>query len=67
MTVFPYFYLGAEFLRLHIRRRTFLEWLGLAIIFSGLLVLAGQPALIPLGILAAIIGVMILKKVWGRA
>jgi multidrug efflux pump subunit AcrB len=67
MTVFPYFYLGAEFLRLHIRRRTFLEWLGLAIIFSGPLVLAGQPALIPLGILAAIIGVVVLKKAWGRA
>ena len=67
VTVFPYFYLGAEFLRLHIRRRTFLEWLGLAAILSGLLVWAGQPALIPLGVLAATVGLVAVKKVRAKA
>ena len=65
--VFPYFYLGGEYLRLHIGRRTFLEWLGLSTVFGGLLVLAGQPALIPLGILLATVALAIIKRVRSRA
>jgi hypothetical protein len=31
VTIFPYFYLGAEYLRLRVSRRQFLKWFGLAI------------------------------------
>jgi multidrug efflux pump subunit AcrB len=31
VTIFPYFYLGAEYLRLRVSRRRFLKWFGLAI------------------------------------
>jgi multidrug efflux pump subunit AcrB len=33
VTIFPYFYLGAEYLRLHVSHRLFLKWFGLAIGF----------------------------------
>lgn len=40
ITVFPYFYLGAEYLRLRISRTTFLSWfLPLVVVAAGLLVL----------------------------
>src|SRR6185436_10043664 len=32
--VFPYYYLGVEFLRLHISRKTGLLWLGLTIVLA---------------------------------
>lgn len=60
---FPYFYLGAEYMRLRIRRRTFLLWLILGIAVSGLLVLAGQTALIPLGLLAVSLGMPAYRKI----
>lgn len=41
ITVFPYYYLGAEFLRLHISRKACLLWFGLTVIFSVILVRTG--------------------------
>lgn len=46
ITVFPYYYLGAEFLRLSISRKTALIWLGLTIVVSVLLSMMGQGGLI---------------------
>jgi multidrug efflux pump subunit AcrB len=48
ITVFPYYYLGAEFVRLHVSRKAGLLWLGLTIALSVLLVKAGASGLIPL-------------------
>lgn len=48
ITVFPYYYLGAEFLRMHINRKTGLLWLGLSIALSLLAGKAGLGAAIPL-------------------
>lgn len=49
LTVFPYYYLGAEFVRLRISRRACLLWLALTIGASVALVSAGLPAgIIPL-------------------
>jgi len=45
LTVFPYYYLGAEYLRLHVRRRTFFAWALLTAI-----VVAGAVALFGVGI-----------------
>ncbi len=51
VTVFPYYYLGAEFLRLRTRRSMFMLWLGLAIVMAVIFGLLKQPAIIPLAIL----------------
>ena len=63
ITVFPYYYLGAEYLRLRIRRRTFLLWLALSVSLSVALGFAGKPALIPLAILLVTIAMPIYKKI----
>lgn len=64
LTVFPYYYLGAEFLRLHISRKACLLWLGLSV---GLSVAIGKigasPALIPL----VIIGLPFVQLYAGKA
>lgn len=46
--VFPYYYLGAEYLRVHISRRACLIWLGLTVLAAFALGAAGQPAFTPL-------------------
>lgn len=50
VTVFPYYYLGSEFLRLHINRRTGLSWLILsaALIFGLSMINGGLAAVGPL-------------------
>jgi multidrug efflux pump subunit AcrB len=62
ITVFPYYYLGAEYLRLRIRRRTFLVWLVLSIALSVGLSLSGYPALVPLAILATTTGMAVYMR-----
>lgn len=52
VTVFPYYYLGAEYLRLKVRRRMFGLWLAIVVILSVLAGLGGQAKLAPLIILA---------------
>lgn len=56
--VFPYYYLGAEFLRLHISRRACLTWLGLTIATSVGLTSAGVSG----GVIPAVaLGVLLLQ------
>jgi multidrug efflux pump subunit AcrB len=63
ITVFPYYYLGAEFLRLHISRKAALLWLGLTIALSAAVVMAGMPLFIPLvAIFVAIAEAIIIKQ-----
>lgn len=52
VTVFPYYYLGAEYLRLRVRRRMFGLWLALVVMLSALAGLGGQAKMVPLIILA---------------
>jgi multidrug efflux pump subunit AcrB len=59
LTVFPYYYLGAEFLRLRISRKAALSWLVLTI---GLTVALGKPALLPL----IAVGVIVLEVIFGK-
>jgi multidrug efflux pump subunit AcrB len=57
ITVFPYYYLGAEFLRLHVSRKAALLWLALTIGITVLLSMAGvNPAVAPL--IAIVVGVV---------
>lgn len=61
ITVFPYYYLGAEYVRLRISRKAALSWLGLTILLSVVLVKAGANAgLIPLVaiVMAVLVGIM---------
>jgi multidrug efflux pump subunit AcrB len=55
ITVFPYYYLGAEFLRLHFGRRTGVSWLVLTILLAIILGKAGPAALLAPFLAAAII------------
>jgi multidrug efflux pump subunit AcrB len=55
ITVFPYYYLGAEFLRLHFGRRTGVSWLVLTILLAIILGTAGPAALLAPFLAAAII------------
>jgi multidrug efflux pump subunit AcrB len=48
ITVFPYYYLGAEFLRLHISRKAALLWLGSTIVLSAAFITAGAGMVVPL-------------------
>ena len=59
LTVFPYYYLGAEYLRQHINRRTGLGWFGLTLALSFGFVKT-SPKLI---ILAPILSVIIVKLI----
>jgi multidrug efflux pump subunit AcrB len=54
--VFPYYYLGVEFMRLHVSRRAGLTWLGLTVALSFLAVQMGMAGMIPLIALATAIG-----------
>ncbi|HSX16967.1 MAG TPA: efflux RND transporter permease subunit [Patescibacteria group bacterium] len=60
ITVFPYYYLGAEYLRLRVTRSAALLWLGLTIVISMGLIKAGVNASI---IPAVAIGVFILELI----
>ncbi len=51
VTVFPYYYLGAEYLRLRIRRRVFAIWLLLCAVQSFIFVKLDLVWLVPIGIL----------------
>lgn len=63
ITVFPYYYLGAEFLRLHISRKACLLWLAISILLSVPLAMGGAGAFIPLvPIIVAIVQAIIRKK-----
>ncbi len=47
--VFPYYYLGVEFLRLHISRKTGLLWLAITVALSAAVIAAGtNPGFVPL-------------------
>jgi multidrug efflux pump subunit AcrB len=59
ITVFPYYYLGAEFIRLRISRKAALLWLFLTI---ALTIALGKPGLLPL----IALGVIILEIAYGR-
>ncbi|HEY5549950.1 MAG TPA: efflux RND transporter permease subunit [Candidatus Saccharimonadales bacterium] len=56
VVVFPYYYLGAEFVRLYIRRKTFLLWLITNVALIGASVVASLPQLVPVIMLATTIG-----------
>jgi predicted RND superfamily exporter protein len=58
LTVFPYYYLGSEFLRLHISRKSCLIWLGASIATA---VLVGKAKLSPALILLVVIGLPIVR------
>lgn len=59
ITVFPYYYLGAEFIRLRVSRRAALFWLFATIVLSIGLAKAGAPYLIPVvAVLIAVAEVM---------
>ena len=62
ITVFPYYYLGAEYLRWRIKRRTFGWWLIVSGLLSTAAVLAKAPQLIPLVFVATILGLPLWKK-----
>lgn len=62
ITVFPYYYLGAEFLRQHVNRRTGLGWL---VITAILIALLGKAAL--LAPFLAIVLVKLIKMGWHKA
>lgn len=59
VTVFPYYYLGGEYLRRHIRRRIFGLWLILSALLIGILAAVNAPsglfALVPLIIFAILL------------
>lgn len=49
--VFPYYYLGVEFMRMHVSRKTGLLWLALNILAAVALAFAGASKLIPIALL----------------
>lgn len=65
VTVFPYYYLGSEFLRLHISRRAGLSWLGVSFLLAVMFGLVA-PKLEILAPLLAIIVVASLRRRAGR-
>lgn len=67
ITVFPYYYLGAEYIRLRVSRKACLAWLGLTIVVSIGLVQAGIAAsIIPLVAIALAIIMASSSKVLRR-
>lgn len=64
ITIFPYYYLGAEYLRLHISRRGFFKWLGINVVIVGIAV--GTDA-VPAAVFALLnLGLIIYKIVRRR-
>ncbi|HEU4914714.1 MAG TPA: efflux RND transporter permease subunit [Candidatus Saccharimonadales bacterium] len=66
IVVFPYYYLGAEFLRLHISRSACLIWLFLTAAAAFGLGMAGAAAFTPLVSVAIIVALTILSKIRKR-
>jgi multidrug efflux pump subunit AcrB len=66
ITVFPYYYLGAEFLRTRISRKMFFGWLALNVAVLGLLAFATSPAAIPIGFLVLNGGLIIWRVIRRR-
>ena len=62
ITVFPYYYLGAEYLRQHVSRRSGIAWLLLTIAFGALL----HKAFL-LAPLLAVLVILLVKKGWRKA
>ncbi|HJQ09102.1 MAG TPA: efflux RND transporter permease subunit [Candidatus Saccharimonadales bacterium] len=63
ITVFPYYYLGAEYLRLRVSRKACLLWLGLTITISAGLIKAGvKPLVIPLIALGVLTVQIVISK-----
>ena len=60
--VFPYYYLGAEYLRVHISRRACLIWLGLTIAAAVVGGMAKMPVLMPAVSLLTLIVLTVLGK-----
>jgi multidrug efflux pump subunit AcrB len=67
ITVFPYYYLGAEYLRLRISRKMGLAWLALTIATSVALVNAKAGAMIPAAAIGWIIVLAVIKRVRRRS
>lgn len=65
VTVFPYYYLGAEFLRRHINRRTGLGWLVLTIALA-VLYAKTVPATIPFAPFMAAFLIFVGKRIYRR-
>lgn len=64
VTVFPYYYLGAEFMRMHISRKSFFIWLAVVVAVSiGLSALGLSPSIVSLTVLAvAVLSALGLRK-----
>ena len=68
ITVFPYYYLGAEYLRVRVSRKACLGWLALSILLAVGLGKAGMGALIPLApIVVLIVWIVVSRLVRTRA
>jgi hypothetical protein len=61
LTVFPYYYLGAEYLRLRVTRFAALSWLVLTAALSVMFIKLGAPAAV---IPAVAIGVLVIELVY---
>jgi multidrug efflux pump subunit AcrB len=66
LTVFPYYYLGAEYLRLRITRFAALSWLVLSAVSGFALVKAGIPALIGPAVIGIAIAVWVVARLRRR-
>lgn len=63
ITVFPYYYLGAEYLRMRVSRKAGLGWFALTILLSVALISAGLPAsIIPLVAIGVMVAQIVLHK-----
>ncbi len=62
ITVFPYYYLGSEFLRLTISRRAALTWLGLSIVGIVALAMSGNGKFALLAPIVVVVGQVLLKR-----
>jgi hypothetical protein len=60
--VFPYYYIGVEFLRTHISRKAGLSWLGLTILLVALLVVLKAGALALLAPFVAALLVWLVRR-----
>jgi multidrug efflux pump subunit AcrB len=59
--VFPYYYLGGEFLRTHISRKAFFIWLAATVVLAFALGKI-KPSLWPVAILLTLVGAVVLKR-----
>lgn len=67
ITVFPYYYLGVEFMRMRISRKAFFLWLGLTVLVTILLTKLGVSAgIAPLVGLVVLIGLVVRRKLKRR-